>query len=134
MSSGVRTPDTTSSPWAFTRKSPEGSGAPVISSRENATPEHELSPLLPNTICCTLTAVPHSSGMRLMRRYSDRALAHPRVEHGPDRLAQLLARVLGEVLAGLVAVELLEVVHERPCRSSTVELGVELHAALRLRS
>ena len=66
----MRTPDTTSSPCAFERKSPLGRGAPVISSRENATPEHDVSPLLPNTICCTLTAVPQSSGMRLMRRYS----------------------------------------------------------------
>ena len=62
-------PETTSSPWAFGRKSPEGVGSPVISSREKATPLHELSPLLPNTICCTFTAVPHSSGMRLIRRY-----------------------------------------------------------------
>ena len=64
----MRTPDTTSSPWALTRKSPEGSGAPVISSREKATPEHEVSPLLPNTICCTFTAVPQLSGMRFSRR------------------------------------------------------------------
>ena len=69
-SRGVRTPDTTSSPCAFRRKSPDGSGAPVISSRENATPEHEPSPLFPNTICWTLTAVPHSSGIELIRRYS----------------------------------------------------------------
>ena len=62
------TPETTSSPWAFSRKSPEGSGAPVTSSRLNATPEAEVSPLLPKTICCTLTAVPQSSGMWLMRR------------------------------------------------------------------
>ena len=68
MSSGVLTPETTSSPWALIRKSPEGSGAPVISSREKATPEHDVSPLLPNTICCTFTAVPQSSGMWLMRR------------------------------------------------------------------
>ena len=69
-SRGVRTPDTTSSPCAFGRKSPDGVGSPVISSREKATPEHELSPLFPNTICCTFTAVPQSSGMWLMRRYS----------------------------------------------------------------
>ncbi len=68
MSSGVRTPDTTSSPCALIRKSPEGSGSPVTSSREKATPEHDESPLLPNTICCTFTAVPQSSGMRFMRR------------------------------------------------------------------
>ena len=68
MSRGVRTPETTSSPWALGRKSPEGSGAPVSSSREKATPLPLVSPMLPNTICWTLTAVPHSSGMRLMRR------------------------------------------------------------------
>ena len=45
-----------------------GSGAPVTSSREKATPEPERSPLFPKTICWTLTAVPQSSGMRLMRR------------------------------------------------------------------
>ena len=50
------------------RKSPLGSGAPVTSSRENATPEHEAGPRLPNTICWTLTAVPQSSGMPLIRR------------------------------------------------------------------
>ena len=70
ISSGLRTPETTSSPCAFTRNPPLGPGAPVSSSRLKATPEHELSPLLPNTICCTFTAVPHSSGMWLMRRYS----------------------------------------------------------------
>ena len=65
---GVRTPETTSSPWASSRKSPLGSGAPVTSSRENATPVAEPAPMLPNTICWTLTAVPQSSGMWLMRR------------------------------------------------------------------
>ena len=42
----------------------------MISSREKATPVAEVSPLLPNTICCTFTAVPQSSGSELMRRYS----------------------------------------------------------------
>jgi hypothetical protein len=36
--------------------------------RVNATPEPELSPVLPNTIACTLTAVPHSVGMFYLRR------------------------------------------------------------------
>ena len=70
MSRGVRTPETTSSPCAFTRKSPDGSGAPVISSRENATPEHERSPRFPKTICCTFTAVPQSSGIWFWRLYA----------------------------------------------------------------
>ncbi len=68
MSRVLRTPLTTSSPWALTRKSPLGAGSPVTSSRLKATPEPDVSPLLPNTICWTFTAVPHSSGMRLMRR------------------------------------------------------------------
>ena len=46
-SRGVRMPETTSSPWASTRKSPLGSGAPVTSSREKATPDAEVGPLLP---------------------------------------------------------------------------------------
>ena len=122
----MRTPETTSSPWAFGRKSPLGRGAPVISSREKATPEHEVSPLLPNTICCTFTAVPHSSGMLVDAPVLHGAVAHPRVEHRHDRLAQLLARLLREVLAGLVAVELLEAVGER-LQVVHRELGVELH-------
>ncbi len=68
MSWVLRTPDTTSSPWALTRKSPDGSGSPVTSSRLNATPDPDVSPLLPKTICWTLTAVPQSSGIRLSRR------------------------------------------------------------------
>ena len=68
MSRVLRTPDTTSSPWAFTRKSPLGSGAPVTSSRLKATPDPLESPLLPNTICCTFTAVPQESGMAFRRR------------------------------------------------------------------
>ena len=68
MSCVLRTPETTSSPWALSRKSPDGSGAPVTSSRLKATPDPEVSPLLPKTICWTLTAVPQSSGIRLMRR------------------------------------------------------------------
>ncbi len=68
MSRGVRTPLTTSSPCASGRKSPLGSGAPVTSSRVKTTPEPDVGPLLPKTICWTLTAVPQASGMRLMRR------------------------------------------------------------------
>jgi hypothetical protein len=43
----VRTPETTSSPCASIRKSPLGSGAPVTSSREKATPDADVGPLLP---------------------------------------------------------------------------------------
>ena len=47
MSRVLRTPLTTSSPWALIRKSPLGSGPPVTSSRLKATPLPLVSPLLP---------------------------------------------------------------------------------------
>src|SRR2546423_11894482 len=65
----LRTPETTSSPCAFWRKSPDGSGAPVVSSRLNATPDADDSPLFPKTICCTLTAGPLSPGLQVVRRH-----------------------------------------------------------------
>ena len=55
---GVRRPETTSSPCASNRTSITGSAAPVEGSRENATPEPDVSPRLPNTMACTVTAVP----------------------------------------------------------------------------
>ena len=64
----MRMPATTSSPCAFLRKSPYGAFSPVDGLRVNATPVPESSPLLPNTIVCTLTAVPRSSGIFSMRR------------------------------------------------------------------
>jgi hypothetical protein len=85
MSSVDRDPETTSSPWALTRKSPDRPGAPVAKSRENATPEPLVSPLLPNTICWTLTAVPQSSGMPSARRYSTARL--PSQEPNTARIA-----------------------------------------------
>jgi len=56
---GVRTPATTSSPWAFMRNSPMSFFSPVAGSRVKATPVPELSLRLPNAIICTFTAVPH---------------------------------------------------------------------------
>ena len=41
---------------------------PVDGSRVKATPVAQSSPMLPNTIACTLTAVPQSSGMLCSRR------------------------------------------------------------------
>ena len=65
---GVRMPATTSSPCALIRYSPLKRFSPVAASREKATPVAELSPMLPNTIACTDTAVPHSAGMLLSLR------------------------------------------------------------------
>ena len=42
----------------------------MAGSRVNATPLPLFSPVLPNTIACTLTAVPHSAGMLYLRRYT----------------------------------------------------------------
>ena len=45
-------------------------GSPVEGSRENSTPVPLSSPMLPNTIACTLTAVPMLSSILLILRYS----------------------------------------------------------------
>ena len=65
---GVRTPETTSSPCAFIRYSPKNTCSPVAGLRVKPTPVPEFSPRLPNTMACTLTAVPSQSSMWLMRR------------------------------------------------------------------
>ena len=44
--------------------------SPVAGSRVNATPVPDVSPMLPNAIICTLTAVPHEYGISLSRRYT----------------------------------------------------------------
>ena len=62
-SCGVRIPATTSSPCALTRYSPLNRFSPLAASRLKQTPVADVSPMLPNTIAITLTAVPHSSGM-----------------------------------------------------------------------
>ncbi len=58
MGIGVRTPATTSSPWALVRNSPISFFSPVAGSRVKATPVPEFSFRLPKTIGMTLTAVP----------------------------------------------------------------------------
>jgi len=62
MGSGVRIPATTSSPCAFSKYSPKNRFSPEDGSRVNATPVAQSSPMFPNTIACTLTAVPQWSG------------------------------------------------------------------------
>ncbi len=61
------------------RYSPNSFFSPVAGLRVNATPVPDLSPELPNTISCTLTAVPQEYGISFMRRYtSARGLSHER--------------------------------------------------------
>ncbi len=68
IGSGVRTPATTSSPWALTRNSPYRAFSPLAGSRVNATPVAEVSPRLPNTIAWTVTPVPIAAEMPCIRR------------------------------------------------------------------
>ena len=58
--------------------------------------------MLPNTIACTLTAVPQLAGMSWSSRYLMRARVHPGAEHGADRAPELLLRILRERLAELL--------------------------------
>ncbi|MPM51380.1 hypothetical protein SDC9_98128 [bioreactor metagenome] len=66
---GVRIPATTSSPCALIRYSPLKRSSPVPASREKHTPVADVSPIFPNTMACTVTAVPHSSGIPSILRY-----------------------------------------------------------------
>src|SRR3989339_1354545 len=66
---GVLIPATTSSPWAFTSHSPKNLCSPVAGFLVKHTPVAELLPMLPNTIACTLVAVPQSCGMPSILRY-----------------------------------------------------------------
>ena len=55
---GVRTPATTSSPWALVKNSPKSFFSPVAGLRVKATPVPQSSPMLPKAMDWTLTAVP----------------------------------------------------------------------------
>src|SRR5208283_4140754 len=80
--------------------------SPVPGSRVKATPVAQSSPRLPNTIDCTLTAVPQSPGILLIRRYViARSLCH-------------------ESNTAPIAIQLLQVID--------VQLGVVLDPARRL--
>ena len=57
--------------------------SPVAGLRVNATPVAQSSPRLPKTIACTVTAVPHVSGMWLSLRYVARPLVVPRRNTAP---------------------------------------------------
>ena len=103
----LRMPATTSSPWAFTRKSPYSPFAPVAGSRVKPTPGARL-----------VVAVAEHHGLDVHRRaeivgdalvvaIGDGAGAVPRAEHRLDGPAQLGVGVLGEVGAGVVADDLL---------------------------
>ncbi len=75
--------------------------SPVEGSRVKQTPVAQSSPMLPNTIACTLTAVPQLGGDVVQAAIGDGARVHPAAEHRADRAPELLLRVLRERLAGL---------------------------------
>ena len=131
--SGVRMPATTSSPCALRRYSPKSSRAPVFGSRVNATPVPESSPMLPNTIETTLTAVPQSSGHLVVRAVVDGTLGIPRVEYGADRKIELLVHVLREVALGF-AFDDVEILRNQRFPIGSRKLRIGLDAELRLRA
>ena len=125
MSSVLRTPETTSSPWALIRKSPLGSGAPVTSSRLKATPEPLVVALVAEDHLLDVDRGAPVVGDAVDAPVGRGALAVPRVEDGADGLLELLARL------GRELVELLEAARELAQRLD-VELGVVLDAAVGL--
>ena len=121
----MRTPDTTSSPWAFVRKSPLGSGAPVTSSREKATPEPEVVARVAEHHLLDVDRGAPVVRDAVDAPVGDGPLARPGVEDGQDRAPQLLARVAREVVEGAEAAgELAQRVDG--------EVGVETHAVFAL--
>ena len=121
----MRTPDTTSSPWAFVRKSPLGSGAPVTSSREKATPEPEVVARVAEHHLLDVDRGAPVVRDAVDAPVGDGPLARPGVEDGQDRAPQLLARVAREVVEGAEAAGEL-------AQRVDVEVGVEPHAVFAL--
>ena len=121
----MRTPETTSSPCASIRKSPLGSGAPVTSSRENATPEPEVGAAVAEHHLLHVDRGAPVVGDVVEPAVRDRARTVPRVEHCENRLLELLARIGGKVVEGGEALR-------QVAQRGGVELRVEPHAALGL--
>ena len=68
--------------------------------------------MLPKTIVCTLTAVPHSCGNAVFAAINDRAIVHPRTENRADRAPELFARILRKRFSGAFLDQRLEALHE----------------------
>ena len=77
-------------------------------SRVKATPDPEVTPMFPNTMACTVTAVPTRPVSPSRRRYSTARARGPGAQHRFDGAAELFHRVLGERVAGRRAVDVPE--------------------------
>ena len=131
MSCVLRTPETTSSPWALTRKSPDGSGRAVdLVAAERDAGARRVA-LVAEDHLLDVDRRPPVVGDAVDAPVGDRAIAAPRVEHRADRLLELVARLLGELLAGLVLEDLAER-RGQLLQRGDVELGVERDAVLLL--
>ena len=86
-------PATTSSPCALTRNSPKKRVLAGAGIAREGDARGAASPMLPNTIACTLTAVPQCVGDVVELAVDDRALVVPRAEHRADRAPELLLRI-----------------------------------------
>ena len=95
------------------------------------TPVAQSSPMLPNTIACTFTAVPQLAGNVVQAAVGVGARVHPAAEHRADRAPQLLLRVLRKRLAGLLLDHVLVAVdHALPVLGG--QRGVLDHAGVEL--
>ena len=74
----------------------------------NATPEPEFAPVLPNTIACTFTAVPHSWGCCIFddKRWRDRSSTNRTRRRSTP--SELIPRIARELFAGPLLHQLLE--------------------------
>ena len=108
----LRVPATTSSPWELERKSPEGLGRPGGLVAGEGDPRARGLAAVAERHPLDVDRRPPVVGDPLQPPVGARPPAVPGLEHGDDRLAQLLARVLREGLAGL-GDDLLEALAER---------------------
>ena len=87
-----------------------GSFSPVAGLRVNATPVPEVSPMFPNAIICTLTAVPQEYGISLVHTVDVRARVVPRTENCLDSLEELNLGIVREIGSDLILVLSLELI------------------------
>ncbi len=124
-------PATTSSPCALTRYSPYSDGSPVDGSRVKQTPVAELVALVAEDHLHDVHRGADVVGDAVRPPVHVRARVLPRLEHGDHCAAQLLARVLRELVRRLLQIDLLERLDElREIVGG--EIDVLLHAALAL--
>ena len=127
----LRTPETTSSPWAFEQEVARGLGrAGDLVAAEGDARSRALALVAEDHLLDVDRGAPVVRD-RVQPPVLDRPLAVPGLEHRADRGIELFARIVGELLARLVAVDLAEALGQA-AQLIGAELGVELDAVLAL--